>query len=326
MEEQKVLDRVCGVVLDDREIAVVEMSRRGKNYELLSAGRAMISGLGYLQNGKIKDQTGIILKFRELTKSAQISSSLASINLPTLTLFLKAIPFQDEVLETFSDWFKWECSKQILGKPDDYNIQVQSMGIQISESEMLYLLGASPKSLLNERLTILKTLDLIPQYADPDPIAVYNGFIKTFPTPDQGNYLFIELEPPVLTLFATFSGRFIYGGSRMVQTDWSSLDKEKPSSNLFANLTKEIKEFAKSVFSIYAPFPQDGNGIIPVGYLSLSQEFKLALQEEFNPPIVGTLSYDNKKVKVKMGKDFDSSWGSFIKPIGLAIRALENAE
>ncbi len=324
-KDKKKLDRVLGVVLDDEELVITEVSWKGDHYELLTAGREPIKDNKLVDHGRIGDQTGIILKFRQLMDKTGSDSILASINIPPMLMTIKNLESEKELLETFPNWFKWEAEKHSISSTMDYKISWSPLRITTSEGEDLYLLCSAPNSIITERINLLKALDLSPLYVEPDPIIIYNAFIKTYPEPEIGNFLFIDVALPSLTLFATFSGRFVYGGTRLVQADYSELTKGTAPDTLFESLAKEIKDFSQELFSAYGDFPQNAAGIVVAGFYALSGKLKATLQNLFLPPVFGTLPHDDKKIKIKLGKGFSQNWASYLKSTGLAIRAL-NAE
>ncbi len=322
----KYLDRVLGVVLEDRELAITEITRKGEHFEVLNAAREVIGAQAFVHNGRIVDQTGIILKFRELMDRAESNSSLASINIPAMLMLIKNMQLDPAILDTFPNWFKWEASKHLVLSPDDFKVSWASLNITTPDGSELFLLAAAPKQVINERVNLLKALDLVPLYADPDPVAIYNAFVRTYPEPGVGNFLFIDIALPAITLFASFSGRFVCGGTRLTRTDYSELEKGTAPDTLFESLAGEIKEFSQELFSTYGDFPQNAAGIIVVGFFALSGKLKTALQELFLPPVFGALPHDRDKIKIKLGKGFEQNWASYLKSAGLAIRALDVQE
>ncbi|MGB9561664.1 MAG: type IV pilus biogenesis protein PilM [bacterium] len=317
----EVAKRTLGIVISDREIIVVEGKRSGKKFYLLKAARELIGDKGIVENGRIVSESACILKLRELIDQIKPEAVFASVNIPANLVLLKTIPLDPDIIERFPDWMEWEKEKHSVDASIKSELSYLPIGAKTSDGE-LYLMASVRKDIIIERKRVIEGLGLTLIAADPDPVAAYNGFIASCREDDESNYLFIDISLPFYTFFATFNGKFVYGGTKVTSVDYHGIERGNPPQVLFDSLAREIHQSALEFFAPYGDFPQNATGIILIGYFAPSETLKNTLGNFFLPPILNTIPYDKKRLKFKVGKDFGNVWGAYIKGCGLALRSI----
>jgi len=311
-----------GIVVSDREIVLLEGKIKGEKFYILKAARELVKEKNFVENGRIKDHQAVILKIREILDKLKPAATCASINIPAHLALIKNIPLDSDIIEKFPDWIEWEVSNYILRETRDFEISYVPLNAQTPNGELM-LIAATPKDVIRERIRILEALDFCPVAADPDPVAAYNAFISFSPEAESGNYLIIDISLPNYFCFATFNGKFIYGGVKYTSLDYRELESGQAPGALYDSLAKELHSAALEFFSSYGDFPQNADGIILIGYFAPSEPLKRSLKNFFLPPVLNNLPFNKKRLKFKVGEGFADVWASYIVASGLALRRLD---
>lgn len=312
-------NKTLGIVISDREIILVEGKRSKNRLNILKAARELIGGKNIVQHGRIINESACILKLREMIDKIKPESVLASVNIPANLVLLKNIPIDPDIIEKFPDWMEWECEELCLTGGSEREISYLPIGARTSDGE-LYLLASVRSEIIRERKRVIDALGFHLVAADPDPVAAYNAFVAAAPKEHMGKYLFVDVSLPYYSFFATFDGKFVYGGTKATSVDYQGLESGSPPQVLFDSLAREIHQSALEFFAPYGDFPQNADGIILIGFFAPSEALKNTLKNLFLPPILNTIPYDKKRLKFNVGKEFAAVWASYIKGCGLALR------
>jgi len=152
-----------GLDIGSTSIKVVELSKRGNDYMLKSAGAVGYSGpeidANFTDEKAIANMVAVIKK---LFKDAKISSKDVSISLPETQVFTRILPFPMLNDQEIASAVKWEAEEYIPIPLKDAIMEHQIIDRRedTKPPQVLVLLVASLRSLVEKYVEILEKADL----------------------------------------------------------------------------------------------------------------------------------------------------------------------
>lgn len=163
-----------GLDIGSRTVKVVELAKDGKAWRLKGAG---IVGYKGAQIGQIKDERELISVgevVKKLHKEAKIGSKEVTIALPEAQVFTRPIRFPMLTDQEIASAVKWEAEQYIPIPVDEAVIQHQVLERRekVTPPEVLVLLVAAPRNLVEKYVKVVKLAKLTPVAVETELMAL----------------------------------------------------------------------------------------------------------------------------------------------------------
>lgn len=205
-----------GLDISDLSLKVANVEKKGKNLELVSFGSCSVPK-GVIKEGQIQDEEALVEEIKQVlenVKGKEIKIKNVVCCLPEEKSFLDVLRLPVLPEEEIANAVRFEAENHIpvplsevyfdfeLIKPLDQNGAIQK---QSSLKHLDVLIAATPKSVVDSYLSVLKKAGLHPVAMEVEPLSIVRTLVKKVSTKP---FLIIDFGAS-RTSFIIFSGRSI---------------------------------------------------------------------------------------------------------------------
>jgi type IV pilus assembly protein PilM len=185
-----------GLDISDRSIKLVQLKKSGRHLKIQALGKARLPK-EILENGEIKNRELLIKALRRLISHpglGKVTTNEASVCLPEGKTFLKILEIEKET-ENLKEAIEKELQKHIPLPPEEIYYDWQEIGE--SGKARLILVGAAPKNIVEEQLSVLKEAGLLTVAVEAEPLSICRALLKEegidYKSNDRKNYAIIDI-------------------------------------------------------------------------------------------------------------------------------------
>lgn len=179
---------MVGIDIGSKSIKVIELTKSGLLYSLRASGAVGYVGLAPDKAIEEKDFVLVANVLGKIIKQIGISSTEVNISLPEAVVFTRIIKFPILTDEEVASAVKWEAEQYIPIPVVDAVIQYTILERNQSLMQTSVLLVATPKSVVEKYVKVLRLAGLNPIFAETELTAVARSL-----APEKGISLLLDL-------------------------------------------------------------------------------------------------------------------------------------
>lgn len=185
-----------GLDISDLSIKLVQLKKRGDKIKIQAWGKICLPP-GLLENGEIKNRKELALNIKKLIRRpdfGRITSSEAIICLPEGKTFLKIIEIEKEIIDK-KKAIESELQKHVPLPIESLDYDWQTIGD--SNRSNLILVGAAPKNIINDHISLLLEADLSAAAIETEPVSICRCLLEEegpkYKAENKKNYAIINV-------------------------------------------------------------------------------------------------------------------------------------
>jgi len=236
---QKILG--FGIDLSDLSIKIIDLKKRGGNFELASFGRQEIP-TGLIEGGEIKKELELIEVIKKSIKEVKgesLKTDYCVVSLPETESFVRLVHLPLMTKEEVAEAIKWEVEANIpLSLPEiyyDWHIIETAKG---HSDHLDILIGVLPKKTVDPYLSVLKKAGLKPFIFEIESLAIARALVPG--GRGQKPLIIIDLGAKRTSL-VIFSGQTVYFTASLPISNTSIVATLSEKLGVDATKAKQIK-------------------------------------------------------------------------------------
>ena len=174
-----------GLDISDSSIKVVQLRKKGKNFDLKSFNRIPIPE-GIIKEGEVKQEKKlieIIKKSIDKVKGEPIKTPYAVCSLPEQNTFLKIIQLPEMKIKEAKEAIKWETEANIPLSLEEVYLDWRTISNKQDVDHLNILINAAPQKMVDKYLRVLRSADIEPVVFEIESVATARSLIKNELTP-----------------------------------------------------------------------------------------------------------------------------------------------
>ncbi len=179
---------MVGIDIGSKSIKVIEIIKSGGLYSLKSSGAVGYAGIAPDKAIEEKDFVAVADVLSKIIKQIGISSEVVNISLPEAVVFTRIIKFPILTDEEVASAVKWEAEQYIPIPVVDAVIQYTILERNQALMQTSVLLVATPKSVVEKYVKVLRLAGLTPIFAETELTALARSL-----SPEKGTSLLLDL-------------------------------------------------------------------------------------------------------------------------------------
>lgn len=185
-----------GLDFSDLKLRLVQLKKSGQKVRLHCFGEIAVPAEVMIE-GEVKNEKALVDLIKKLMHSTiggKVLSPYVIASLPERKTFVKVIETQKLPAEEMAGAIKWEAQQHIPMVIDDVYLDWQVMGSRNEKEakKVNVLVGASPKSISDSYVNILKAAGLVPLVLETESAAIVRSIIEEKST-DQSALIIIDM-------------------------------------------------------------------------------------------------------------------------------------
>jgi type IV pilus assembly protein PilM len=185
-----------GLDISDLSIKLVQLKKRGDKIKIQAWGKICLPP-GLLENGEIKNKEKLAAAIKKLVRYpdfGRVNSSEAIICLPEGKTFLKIIEIEKEIIDK-KKAIESELQKHVPLPIESLDYDWQTIGD--SSRSNLILVGAAPKNIINEHISLLQEANFSAAAIETEPVSICRCLLEEenpkYKTGNKKNYAIINV-------------------------------------------------------------------------------------------------------------------------------------
>ena len=249
-----------GLDISDSSIKIVNLSRKGKKFELESFNRTGVPQ-GIIKEGEVKKQKELIEIIKKSiagAKGERIKVPYTVCSLPEQHCFVKIIQLPKMDLKELKEAIKWEAEANIPLSIEEVYLDWQV--ISSAESDHIdVLINAAPRDLVDKYLEALRAAEIEPVIFEIESVATARSLIKNGFSPQPVLIIDLGYDRTSFIIFAGSSPHFTTSISLSNQNMITGIAKslkisEKEAQVLKFKIGLDKEEKQGKVFNALLPF------------------------------------------------------------------------
>jgi type IV pilus assembly protein PilM len=171
----KKTSNVIGIDIGTGAIKIVEIVWE-KNRPILKSFGIRTLPTKIIEDGHIINSDLVIATLSQLLATTQTSTKYAIVAVGGRRMFARELFFPIMTREELQEAIKWDIEKYIPYAPNSYYFDFSILGKGDLETEIKVLLVAAPHEFINDLITVIKRVGLLPRAVDIEPLALYRTF------------------------------------------------------------------------------------------------------------------------------------------------------
>ncbi|MDD4982750.1 MAG: type IV pilus assembly protein PilM [Candidatus Portnoybacteria bacterium] len=231
-----------GIDLSDLSIKIIDLKKKGGNFELASFGRQEIPA-GLIENGEIKKEEELIALIKKSVKEVKgrgLKSDYCIVSLPETESFVRLVHLPLMKKEEMAEAIKWEIEANIpLSLPEIYyDWRVIETAAGARQDYLDILIGVLPQRTVDPYLSVLKKAGLKPFVFEIESLAIARALV---PGGCCDKPLLIIDVGAKRTSLAIFSGQTVYFTASLPISNSSIVETMSEKLNIDQEKAKQIK-------------------------------------------------------------------------------------
>ena len=220
-----------GIDLSDLSIKIVNLKKKGDDFELASFGRQEITA-GLIENGEIKKESELIEIIKKSVKEVSgetLKTKYCVVSLPETESFVRLVNLPLMKKEEVAEAIKWEIEANIpLSLQEIYYDWHMLDPVAARQEHLDVLIGVLPKKTVDPYLSVLKKADLKPLAFEIESLAIARSLVPNGCC--EKTLILIDLGAKKTSL-VIFSGQTVYFTASLPISN----------SSIIATLSEKIK-------------------------------------------------------------------------------------
>ena len=166
---------IAGIDIGSSSVKVVELGRKGKSLELLSAGVAELEG-GAIVDGEIRNTRAVANVVAKLLEDRGVAAHDAATSVAGNAVIVKRIVTPEAEGEALTEGVLAEAQRQLSSGISELNIDYQVLGPGTAPKTVDVMLVAARRETVGQRAEVLASAGRHPVLVDVDAFAIQNAF------------------------------------------------------------------------------------------------------------------------------------------------------
>jgi len=230
-----------GIDLSDLSIKIVNLKKKGDDFELASFGRQEITA-GLIENGEIKKESELIEIIKKSVKEVSgetLKTKYCVVSLPETESFVRLVNLPLMKKEEVAEAIKWEIEANIpLSLPEIYYDWHMLDPVAARQEHLDVLIGVLPKKTVDPYLSVLKKADLKPLAFEIESLAIARSLVPNGCC--EKTLILIDLGAKKTSL-VIFSGQTVYFTASLPISNSSIIATLSEKLKIDADKAKQIK-------------------------------------------------------------------------------------
>ena len=176
---------MVGLDVGSSTVKAVELSPRGKDFELTNLGVAQLPAEAIVQ-GAFLNASAIADTIREAVEGAKIKTKNVAAAVSGHSVIVKKVSLPSMTRDELDEQIRWEAEQYIPFDVNEVNLDFQILDSEGTEGQMEVLLVAAKKDLIDDYVQVITEAGLVPAAIDVASFAVQNAFEANYETrPDE---------------------------------------------------------------------------------------------------------------------------------------------
>jgi len=166
---------IAGIDIGSSSVKVVELGKKGKGFELLSAGIAELEG-GAIADGEIRNTRAVANVVAKLLEDRGVAAHDAATSVAGNAVIVKRIVAPEAEGEALTEAVLGESQRQLASGISELNIDYQVLGPGTAPRTLDVMLVAARRDAVGQRAEVLAAAGRHPVLVDVDAFAIQNAF------------------------------------------------------------------------------------------------------------------------------------------------------
>lgn len=166
---------LMGLDIGSSSIKLVELQRRGRDFELISLGVSRVPAEAIVQ-GAFLNSGAIVDAIREAVEQAKPRSKNVAVAVSGHSVIVKKVSLPAMTKDELDEQIRWEAEQYIPFDVNEVNLDFQIINDGGGSGQMDVLLVAAKKDLIDDYVQVITEAGLIPTVIDVAAFAVENAY------------------------------------------------------------------------------------------------------------------------------------------------------